>query len=164
MIKIICKHNYSNTTFFSNDVKVEQLCRFQYFSHRNIINNVLLFIIPHIIISISAPVLPIYIAPKPVWTDTVHPLAVYEATWLQSNSNYKETSIHISLIERKCDSFVSQFWLRIGSVSVFSQYHNGSEESELDVLGFLSNNVAKLLIHPCKDWIDLDKVKNDKYV
>ena len=93
-----------------------------------------------------ANVLPIHIPPKskPVWTDMIHPLAVYEATWLQSYSNKKETSIHISLIERKCNSFESQFWLRIGSVSVYYSQDNESEESELEVLGFLSNDVAKL--------------------
>lgn len=115
-----------------------------------------------------ANVLPIHIPippkPKPVWTDTIHPLAVYEATWLQSDSNQKETSIHISLIERKCNSFESQFWLRIGSVSVYSQ-DNESEESELEVLGFLSNDVAKLLITPGKEWVDLNKVgKKKKYI
>ena len=95
------------------------------------------------------------VPPKQVWNDIIHPLAIYDANWLPSS--HQETSIHISLLERKLNTTKSQFWLRIGSVSVLP--HCDEVESELDVLGYISNDVGRLLTPTAKDWVDLQSVR-----
>ena len=94
------------------------------------------------------------VPPKQIWNDIIYPLAVYDAAWLPCH--HQETSIHISLLERKLNSTRSQYWLRIGSVSVLT--HNQDAEGELDVLGFISNDVGRLLTPTGKDWVDLQSV------
>ena len=70
----------------------------------------------------------------------VHPLAVYEATWL----NIPGYTIHISLVDRSLGGDASRFFLRVGVV--LEPAHGGTDE--LEVLEVVQNDAGKLLTPP----------------
>ena len=113
--------------------------------------------------SVTSVATVVHVAPRRVWHDFVHPLAIYEATWLSDQTH--DVSIHISLLERRIGTR-SQFWLRIGSVTTKQSVENDEEEdSELEVLGLITNEVGKRLMPPGKDWVDLHAISpNEHYV
>lgn len=85
----------------------------------------------------------------------VHPLAVYEGTWL----NAKGHTVHVSLIDRSHGSETSRFFLRIGTVL---EHPEGTVE-DLQVLEVLQNDIGKLLTPPLQYWIDLNVINVDEY-
>ena len=114
--------------------------------------------------SVASVATVVHVAPRRVWHDFVHPLAIYEATWLSDQTH--DVSIHISLLERRLGTR-SQFWLRIGSVTTKQTTVDNEEEddSELEVLGLITNEVGKRLMPPGKDWVDLHVISpNEHYV
>lgn len=88
-----------------------------------------------------------------MWMDAIYPLAVFEAVWLKSDSH--EYAIHISLLERKLTGYNSQFWLRIGYIMTAVESGGDVEESELEVLEYISNDVSRLLTPSTVQWEDL---------
>ena len=85
----------------------------------------------------------------------VHPLAVYEATWLNA-SGY---TVHVSLIDRSHGGGTSRFFLRVGTVL---EHPNGTSD-DLQVLEVLPNDIARLLTPPLQYWIDLNVINVNEY-
>ena len=85
----------------------------------------------------------------------VHPLAVYEATWL----NIPGYTIHISLVDRSLGGDASRFFLRVGVV--LEPAHGGSDE--LEVLEVVQNDAGKLLTPPLQYWIDLNVINVEEF-
>ena len=110
---------------------------------------------------------------KPALQERVFPLAAFEAAWLRTNE--RTYAVHLSLVERKLASR-SQFWLRVGVVatkaqtqrtprspvsSIFSGKEEDAaddEEEDLQVVGWLTNDVGRRLLPPGQDWVDLDSI------
>lgn len=93
---------------------------------------------------------------EPVGEQTlVHPLAVYEATWLTAPGY----TVHISLMDRSNGGDASRFFLRVGSVL---EHPNGTAE-DLQVLAVLQNDVGHLLTPPLQYWIDLNVINVNEY-
>ena len=85
----------------------------------------------------------------------VHPLAVYDASWLAAPGY----TVHVSLIARSNGGDASRFFLRVGSVF---EHPNGMAE-DLQVLAVLQNDVGRLLTPPLQYWIDLNVINVNEY-
>jgi len=110
---------------------------------------------------------------KPLLQERVFPLAAFEAAWLQTSA--RTYAVHLSLVERKLASR-SQFWLRVGVVptkartqhtprsplaSIFDDDEPKDDEDgeeDLQVVGWLTNDVGRRLLPPGQEWVDLDSI------
>ena len=97
----------------------------------------------------------------------IHPLAVYDASWL-TTPGY---TVHVSLVDRAFKGGAensSRFFLRVGVVrepalGVADLDPDARDSCTLQVLEVLQNDSGKLLTPPLQYWVDLGVIQVDEY-
>ena len=105
--------------------------------------------------------------PRGMITDVIHPIGIYEGTWIFPYVN--GYNIYISLLERSQERRVmhKEQFLRIGAkMEVLDDDDDDNEasvENELFVIDIITNDVGRLLTPPDKEWVALDSIDPHEY-